>query len=78
MDKYLVDALVMLGLQGVALLVIRSWFSDVRRRLNHLNGFKERMLENHVTKDDLHRHEDRCKGMHRELFARVHELEVKQ
>ncbi len=77
MEQYLVNGAIVLGVQAVALLVVRSWFVNVDKRLDALNGFKERMLANHVTKQDLAQHEARCADKHRDLFQRVHELEVR-
>jgi hypothetical protein len=76
MEPYIVNGIIVLGVQTIALAVVRSWFSNVDKRLDSLNGFKDRMLANHVTKQDLAQHEARCADKHRDLFQRVHDLET--
>ncbi len=77
METYIVNGMIVLGVQAVALAVVRSWFGNVDKRLEKLNGFKERMLANHISKDDLAQHEARCMDIHRDIFQRLHELEVR-
>jgi len=76
MEQYLVNGAIMLGVQAVALGVVRSWFSNVDKRLDGLNGFKERMLANHITKQDLAQHTERCADIHKDMFQRIHDLEM--
>jgi hypothetical protein len=76
-EQYLLSGAVAVGVQGLALLVVRSWFKDVNHRLEKLNGFRERMLANHISKNDLAQHEARCADKHRDIFSRVHDLEMR-
>jgi hypothetical protein len=75
-EQYIINGAIVLGVQAVALGVVRSWFSNVDKRLDALNGFKDRMLANHVTKEDLRQHEERCTVKHQDIFHRIHELEM--
>ena len=77
MEQYLLSGAVAVGVQGLALLVVRSWFKDVNHRLEKLNGFRERMLSNHISKADLAQHEARCADKHHDIFKRMHDLEMR-